>query len=278
MLSPSGPTFDESMAVAQGFERPKRGGDENEDPNKRATVDLTGMEAMVERVVGRVVEASNAKHTAPLITAIDGLTGRIGSVESTMQGFTEWQSKQEAVNDELIRRIGALEAGRSVNPASNSTSTNRKVLVKIFGEVGLTDSAIEKAVEGVVGNFSSLGSTVVDHRHPKRNSKAKYTHSLTLEFKGAAEQVHFINKWTAYDAEAKKTTCTLKINGCETHVSEPLPPSLQRMLTELISKKDELVATMGVDGSTLKFDLRNGTIKDAAGELIYASPNGGQGN
>ena len=149
------------------------------------------------------------------------------------------------------------------------------LFIKIFGDVGESDRAIEAEVEKAIGaSFDDLGCTVFAHVHPRRSSRAKYTHMLKLSFRGSAEKATFANKWTVHDAETRKTRTTLRVKECATQVGEPLPPHLQKMLSELIAKKNDLAATMNVDGDKFKFDLSKGTIKDEAGELLYTSSQG----
>ena len=234
--------------------------------------DMSAMRDMMQDVC----DQSNAKASKPVLERLDGMNGRIGAIESKLEGFSEWQGKQEAVNEELMRRIEALEKGTCPQPRHRDRNSGT-VLIKLMGEVAGTDKGIEAAVEQAVGSFASLGCTVVEHVHPRRSSKAAYSHMMKVEFGGAAEKAGFINRWTAFDPVTKKTRPNLKIGEVEVRISEPLPPAVQKMLTELIQKKDELAAAMGVDGATFSFDLRKGTITSAEGQLLYSSPEG-QGN
>ena len=97
---------------------------------------------------------------------------------------------------------------------------------------------------------------------------------IILKFNGVAEKAHFWAKWTNYDEATRKVSSVLAVKGCATLVGEPLSPEFAAMLGELINEKEKLAATTGVDGESLKFDLRKGTITDGSGTVLYQSTKG----
>ncbi len=210
-------------------------------------------------------------------TVVGQLGERVGNVESSMSEVYTRLDEQGTFNADLVRRIEALEVGSGPRTMSGKGGSVSKLdlfikILRDLGDAGSSDKKIENAVMEVVGQFESVGCKVDGHVHPRRTSKARYWHMIMLKFTGVAEKAHFWAKWTDFNADTRKVTCTLKVKGVDTLIGEPLSPEFAAMLGELISEKDKLVATTGVDGESLKFDLLKGTIKDISGTVLYQSP------
>lgn len=195
------------------------------------------------------------------------LGDRIGQVEQDLAGRFNAQAE---INADILSRLAALEMG-GVGGSTQTEHSPLDLYIKFMGDVGVTDKEIEKNIQAATGDFATIGCTVKKHVHPRRNSKARYTHMALLHFDGVAEKAYFEKKWSEFDETTQKWVSSLKVEGVETLIGVPMEPAMARMLGELLEQKDKLVETMGIDGSTLKFQLKDGTIKDAGGKLLYVS-------